>query len=147
MSPHARSLQELWLVVVQAKEPEAVPEVWTPALMILTTTPEAAARGLCDYDIEVGMPGLDWADEYRIVSAPIRPRRLTTRARRTFAALPTDALLLPPDTDATIAAPRMADERWQARVLTAAECAVLLEQVHDCPTCGVTATGGSHRDH
>src|SRR5262245_57056098 len=38
MSRHARSLQKLSLVVVQAKEPEAVPEVWTPALMMLTTT-------------------------------------------------------------------------------------------------------------
>ena len=147
MSPYARSLQKLSLVVVQAKEPEAVPEVWTPALMMLTTTPEAAVRGLCDYDIEVGMPVLEIADEYRIVSAPVRPRRLTTRARRTFAALPTDVLLLPPDTDPTIAAPLMADERWQARVLTACECAVLLEQNHDCPICGVTATGGSHRNH
>src|SRR5262249_13068887 len=58
MSPYARSLQKLSLVVVQAKEPEAVPEVWTPALMMLTTTPEVAVRGLCDYDIEVGMPVL-----------------------------------------------------------------------------------------
>src|SRR5262245_7309718 len=132
MSPYARSLQKLSLVIVQAKEPEAVPEVWTPALMMLTTTPEAAVRGLCDYDIEVGMPVLEIADEYRIVSAPVRPRRLTTRGGRTFAALPTDVLLLPPETDPTIAAPLMADERWQARVLTAAEYAVLLEQEDDC---------------
>jgi hypothetical protein len=147
MSPHARSLAELSLVVVQAKEPEAVPEVWTPALMILTTTPVEAAFELADYDIKVGMPVLEGADAYRVVSATIRPRRLTTRARRTFAALPTDVLLLPPDTDPTIAAPLMGDERWQARLLTATECTLLGEQVHDCPICGVTATWGSHRDH
>ena len=148
---HDEPLRTVLAKVVAGRRPgegaEAVPEVWTPALMMLTTTPEAAVRGLCEYDIEVGIPVLEIADEYRIVSAPVRPRRLTTRARRTFAALPTDVLLLPPDTDPTIAAPLMADERWQARVLTAAECAVLLEPNHDCPICGVTATGGSHRNH
>jgi hypothetical protein len=56
-------------------------------------------------------------------------------------------LLLPPETHPIDAATLMADARWQARLLTATECTLLVEQVHDCQACGITATRRPRRDH